>query len=178
MADFKYDVFISYSSANKDWVRKTLTPILEKAGLNVCDYYRDFDVGAPIVKEMERAVLESRKTILILSTAYLNSGWTEFENLMLQTLDAANQQRRLLPVIIEKCELPLRFKYLNCVNFANPDDVDIEWERLMRALEVGDSKNLKPSNLQLVTAKWFFGHRYGDIENFTGRTTELKMLDE
>ncbi len=178
MADFKYDVFISYSSANKDWVRKTFAPILEKAGLKVCDYYRDFDVGAPIVKEMERAVLESRKTVLILSTAYLNSGWTEFENLMLQTLDAANQQRRLLPVIIEKCELPLRFKYLNCVNFANPDDVDVEWERLMRALEVGDSKNLKPSNLQLVTAKWFFGHRYGDIENFTGRTAELKMLSD
>ena len=178
MADFKYDVFISYSSANKDWVRKTFAPILEKAGLKVCDYYRDFDVGAPIVKEMERAVLESRKTILILSTAYLNSGWTEFENLMLQTLDAANQQRRLLPVIIEKGELPLRFKYLNCVNFANPDDVDVEWERLMRALEVGDTKNLKPSNLQLVTVKWFYGHRYGDIENFTGRTAELKMLTD
>ncbi|HEY5730098.1 MAG TPA: toll/interleukin-1 receptor domain-containing protein [Anaerolineales bacterium] len=109
---FKYDVFISYSSANKDWVRKTFVPALEKAGLKVCDYHRDFDVGAPIVKEMERVVLESRKTVLVLSPAYLKSDWTEFENLMLQTLDAANQQRHLLPVVIEKCELPLRFKYL------------------------------------------------------------------
>ena len=25
---------------------------------------------------------------------------------------------------------------------------------------------------------WFFGHRYGDLENFTGRFTEIKMLNE
>ena len=25
---------------------------------------------------------------------------------------------------------------------------------------------------------WFYGHRYGDIENFTGRTAELKMLGD
>jgi hypothetical protein len=134
--EFKYDVFVSYSSANKEWVRKTFIPILEKAGLKVCDYYRDFDVGAPIVMEMERAILESRKTIPVLSTAYLKSGWTEFESLMFQTLDAANRNRRVLPVIFETCELPLRIKYMNCINFVNPDDVDIEWGRLSRALEV------------------------------------------
>ena len=65
--DFKYDVFVSYSSANKEWVRKTFVPILEKAGLKACDYDRDFDPGAPIIKEMEPAILESRRTILILS---------------------------------------------------------------------------------------------------------------
>src|SRR5919106_3324337 len=99
--DFKYDVFVSYSSKNKEWVRKIFVPTLENAGLKVCDYYRDFDVGAPIVMEMERAILESRKTIPILSPAYLKSGWTEFESLMLQTLDAANRERKLLPVILE-----------------------------------------------------------------------------
>ena len=26
------------------------------------------------------------------------------------------------------------------------------------------------------TLIWFFGHRYGDFKNFTGRTAELKML--
>lgn len=178
--EFKYDVFVSYSSINKEWVRKIFVPALEKAGLKVCDYYRDFDVGAAIVKEMERAVLESRKTILVLSPAYLKSAWTEFENLMLQTLDAANQQRRLLPVIIEKCDLPLRIKYMNCINFANPDDVDIEWERLSRALEV----TLYPSLLE--TAKpntgsrdtWHLAHPYPMPPNFTGRATELKMLDD
>ncbi len=30
---FLYDVFISYSSQDKEWVRKVLLPRLEKAGL-------------------------------------------------------------------------------------------------------------------------------------------------
>ena len=160
--EFKYDAFVSYSSANKEWVRKTFVPILERAGLKVCDYYRDFDVGAPIVMEMERAILESRKTIPVLTPTYLNSGWTEFESLMLQTTDAANRNRRFLPVILEECELPLRIKYMNCINFANPDDIDIEWERLSRALEA----TLTPSPVEKSTPEtgsrdsWHLAHPY------------------
>jgi tetratricopeptide (TPR) repeat protein len=178
--DCKYDVFVSYSSANKEWVRKTFVPILEKAGLRVCDYYRDFDVGAPIVMEMERAILESRKTVPVLSPAYLKSGWTEFESLMFQTLDAANRNRRVLPVIFETCELPLRIKYMNCINFANPDDVDIQWERLSRALEVTLSPSLldspKPNSGSRDT--WHLAHPYPMPPNFTGRAAELQMLDD
>lgn len=178
--EFKYDVFVSYSSVNKEWVRKTFVPILEKAGLKVCDYYRDFDPGAPIVKEMERAILESRKTILILSPAYLNSGWTEFENLMLQSLDAANQERRLLPVIYEKCDLPLRFRYMNCVNFDNPDDAEIEWQRLSRALAVTLSPSLLDPKPHAIGSReaWHLAHPYPMPPNFTGRAAELKMLDD
>jgi hypothetical protein len=173
--EFKYDVFVSYSSANKKWVRETFVPILEKSGLKVCDYYRDFDVGAPIVMEMERAILESRKTIPVLSPAYLESGWTEFESLMLQTLDAANRERKLLPVILENCELPLRIKYMNCVNFANPDDIEIEWQRLSRALGI----NLSPSSepIEHSSADWHLAHPYPMLPNFTGRKKELEMLD-
>jgi tetratricopeptide (TPR) repeat protein len=178
--EFKYDIFVSYSSVNKDWVRKTFIPILEKAGLKVCDYYRDFDVGAPIVMEMERAILESSKTIPVLSPAYLKSGWTEFESLMFQTLDAANRNRRVLPIILETCELPLRIKYMNCINFANPDDSEIEWQRLSRALGV----NLSPSLLDLKPPTtgsretWHLAHPYPMPPNFTGRAAELKMLDD
>ncbi len=49
--EFKYDVFISYSSANKDWVRKDLLSALEKAGLKVCIDFRDFQAGKPVLKK-------------------------------------------------------------------------------------------------------------------------------
>jgi len=99
--EFTYDIFISYSSKDKDWVRGDLLKRLQAAGLRVCIDYRDFRPGAPSVKEMERAVLTSRKTLLILTPAYLNSAWTEFEALMLQTLDPANQNLRLIPLLKE-----------------------------------------------------------------------------
>jgi tetratricopeptide (TPR) repeat protein len=170
MSEYQYDVFISYTSADKEWVRKTFVPALEKAALKCCEYYRDFDLGAPIVKEMERAILQSRKTILVLSPAYLKSDWAAFENLMLQTLDAANQERRLLPVIYGKCDLPLRFGYLNCVNFDHPDDIELEWSRLFKALKAPEPAPTVPT--------WHFPHRYGDRPNFTGRVVERKLLTD
>lgn len=177
MTDYKYDVFISYTSANKDWVRKTFVPTLEDAGLVCIEYYRNFEVGAPIVKEMERAILESRKTILVLSPEYLGSKWSEFENLMLQTLDAANQERRLLPIIYKKCKLPPRFSYMNCVNFDNPDDEKIEWQRLFKAIGKPISEE-KATQLTATRADWCFKHPYAALPNFTGRAKERQMLTD
>ena len=72
-AEYTYDVFISYSHADQEWVRRELPPRLERAGLEVIIDYRDFEPGAPLTTEMERAVLESRKTVLVLTPSYLDS---------------------------------------------------------------------------------------------------------
>lgn len=132
--DYKYDVFISYRSTDKKWVRGELLETLEAAGLKVCIDYRDFKIGDPTVEEIERAVQESRKTLLVLTPAYWQSGWTEYENLILQTLEFSNRQRRLIPLVKEKCALPPRISYLNHANFVNPDDLKAEWGRLLTAL--------------------------------------------
>jgi tetratricopeptide (TPR) repeat protein len=171
--DFKYDVFISYSSANKDWVRKDLLSALEKAGLKVCIDFRDFQVGKPAIKNMRDSILESRHTLLVLTEAYLNSGWADFENMLSQTIDPANRKTRIVPMLKEKCKLPLEIGHLTYVNFLDPDDWDIAWKQLFDSLGKPATFNVKPA-----TQKWFFGHRYGDIENFTGRTSELKMLTD
>jgi len=34
--DFEYDVFVSYSHKNSDWVQNSLVPRLRKAGINCC----------------------------------------------------------------------------------------------------------------------------------------------
>src|SRR3972149_3748131 len=82
-SQFASDVFISYSHADKTWVRGELLTRLEASGLRVCIDYRDFRPGAPSVKEMERAVVNSRKTLLILTLDYVASDWTDFEALRL-----------------------------------------------------------------------------------------------
>ena len=65
---FAYDVFLSYRDQDPDktWARKTLLPRLEQDGLKVIEQRR-FRLGAPIVKEMERAVMQSRYTLSVLS---------------------------------------------------------------------------------------------------------------
>ena len=42
-----YDIFISHSPADQDWVEDWLLPRLEAAGLDVAIPSRDFDIGVP-----------------------------------------------------------------------------------------------------------------------------------
>jgi len=142
--EFKYDVFISYSSANKDWVRKDLLTALEKAGLKACIDFRDFKPGKPSIKNIRDGILESKHTLLVMTEPYLKSGWTDFENMLSQTIDPANRDGRIIPLLKEKCDLPLEIKYLTYINFADPDDVDIEWKKLFESL--GASHEPKPDN--------------------------------
>ncbi len=95
--DFAYDVYLSYSQADAAWVRGELLTRLQQAGLNVCLDVNDFVAGAPRAEEFERAITTSKQTLLVLTPAYLNGEWNSFGNLMVQTIDPANQQRRLLP---------------------------------------------------------------------------------
>ena len=63
----QYDVFVSYSSRDRDWVRQALIARLEQAGISVCADFRDFDIGVPALVNMERAVERSRTTPLVLT---------------------------------------------------------------------------------------------------------------
>ena len=56
----KYDVFISYSSKDREWVRGELLQRIEKAGLRAFIDFRDFTRGAVSIKEMERGIIECR----------------------------------------------------------------------------------------------------------------------
>jgi hypothetical protein len=133
-SDFAYDVFISYCQDDQDWVIDELLRRLEAGGLKVCLDIRDFELGVPKVVAMERALVSSRRTLLVLTPAYLESPWAEFEALILQTLDPANRRRRLIPVRKEQCQLPPRYAYLTSVDFTNPREQSSAWPRLLGAL--------------------------------------------
>jgi hypothetical protein len=109
---FRYHVFISYSHRDQAWVTRWLVPGLKRAGLTVCLDAESFEPGAPLLTEMERAVLESRKTLLVLTPNYLRSRWAEFENILVQTIDPAARARRVIPLRLGRCQVPLRFRAL------------------------------------------------------------------
>ncbi len=132
--EFSYDAFISVSEADRAWVFKEVLPRLEKAGLRVCLDFRDFDRGAQWLHEVERAVLTSRKTLAVLTPAYLANEWAELEYTLARSLDPASRRRRLIPLLKEKCELPLSLRFLVPVDFVEPIDPDFPWTQLLGAL--------------------------------------------
>jgi len=148
---FDYDVFISYSSHDKQWVRNDLLIRIEQTGLRAFIDFRDFKRGAPSIKEMERGVATCRKTLLVLSPAYIESGWCEIENIMLQTLDPSNRSLRLIPLLKTKCEKPLRISALTHIDFTESADLDLAWHQLLNALEAEDEEPVEepvPTEIQ------------------------------
>lgn len=132
---YTYDVFISYSSKDVGWVRDQLVKQLEAYSLRVCIDFRDFRPGVPSIEEMEQAILTSRFTLIVLTPHYLTSGWTKFERLLRQTLDADTQEYRLIPVLKESCTPPISISYLTPVDFTDPLQETLAWQRLLVALD-------------------------------------------
>jgi len=134
--DFAFDVFISYRQHEPEmtWVRKTLVPRLEAAGVKPMIDVRHFRLGAPLIKEMERGVLQSRYTLLVATPAYFKSSFTEFENLLSQQLGLEESKDRLLVVMREPCELSLRLSYKLWLSMISDEEVQENLPRLAQAL--------------------------------------------
>ncbi len=130
----RYDAFISYSRRDEAWVTGTLVPELDGAGLTVCVDYRDFEPGAHSLAEMERCVLESRCTVLVLSPDYVASEWTGLEDLLVQTLDPSARMRRTVPVLLRPCVPPLRVRALTYVDLTRDPRSPTELGRLVAAI--------------------------------------------
>jgi hypothetical protein len=134
---FAYDVFLSYRQQEPDrtWVRKRLVPALDARGVRVCVDYRDFRLGAPLVTEMARAVEQCRYTVAILTPRYLESNFTELENVLAEHLGLERSERRLLTIMREVSTPRLGMRARLWLDMTDDEEFATGVERLVDALE-------------------------------------------
>jgi uncharacterized caspase-like protein len=139
---FQYDVFLSYrqQDPDKSWVQKTLLPRLKAEGLKVCIDTESFRLGAHLVSEMERAVEQSRYTLAVLSPAYLDSSFTELENILAEHLGLEERQRRLLAVMREQCKPRLGVRARLWLDMRDDREFDMSVARLVQELRMPPAK--------------------------------------
>ena len=156
LQDSECDAFVSYSHKNQSWVLNWLLPRLKIAGLRICVDVENFALGAPLIAEIERAIIESRKTIVVLSPAYLASEWAEFEAIMARSLDPSASRRRVIPIMLEACELPLHLRALVCSDFTVSADWQNQLGRLIEAVR-GQHYPEQATTPELVSTAGSFG---------------------
>ncbi|XP_055023156.2 uncharacterized protein [Misgurnus anguillicaudatus] len=98
---YRYDVFISYSSKDECWVMEKLLPNLEQRGppfLRLCLHGRDFQLGQDIVENITDSIYASRRTLCLVSRNFLRSNWCTLE-MQLGTYRLQVEQRDILILV-------------------------------------------------------------------------------
>ncbi len=99
MADF----FISYTGADKAWA-EWIGYVLEEEGFSTVIQAWDFGPGSNFVLEMQKAVSESTRTIMVLSPDYLKSQYAPPEWAGALASDPQGAARKLVPVVVRPCQ--------------------------------------------------------------------------
>ena len=136
---FRYDAYVSYVDQEPDstWVWETLLPRLEEAGLRVAVSGDVEEPGVARVVSIERGIRQAKRTVVVLSEAYLADHMADFENVLAQTMGVQEGTYRLLPVKMapfDEGQLPLRLSMLTTLDLAHPRRAEREFDRLLRAL--------------------------------------------
>ncbi|XP_046542437.1 toll-like receptor 4 [Haliotis rubra] len=99
---YQYDVFVSYAEFDRHIVIQEMIPELEtKAGLRMCIHQRDFLPGQAIASNIVNAIENSRKTLIVLSPAFLTSDWCVFEYQIALQSRVTRRQDNLLVLMYE-----------------------------------------------------------------------------
>ncbi|KAH1015931.1 hypothetical protein HUJ04_007240 [Dendroctonus ponderosae] len=99
--DKTYDVFISYSQKDEHFVEKELLPELESGDhpFKVCFHHRDWIPGEFISRQIVNSVLDSRRTMVILSNNFMESVWGKLE-FRTAHMQAINEGRARVIVVL------------------------------------------------------------------------------
>ena len=129
-ADRQRKTFLSYSRVNKDFAIK-LAKELKSEGFDIWLDQLDIPAGSRWDREVEKALRESEIFMIILTKSSVDS-----ENVLDEIGYAIDNSKRFLPVLLESCEVPLRLRRFQYVDFTNKsfDDGVESAKDLLRSL--------------------------------------------
>jgi TIR domain len=134
------DFFVSYTSADRDWA-EWIAYVLEEDGFQVVIQAWDFRPGANFVLEMQKAASEAERTIMVLSSDYLQSQFASPEWAAAFAQDPQGLARKLVPIMVRPCNPPGLLAPIVHINLSDADEDTAR--RLL--LDGVNAKRSKPS---------------------------------
>ena len=128
-----FDVFISYSHADKKAVAKLINR-LRTDGFTLWIDEEQIGGGDPLRQAMTSGIKQSQHVMCCLSISYLISKWGTFESAVNQALDPDNRNRRLIPVKIAAVDIPPEYKWLYCPDLTNSQTWEQEYQKATKHL--------------------------------------------
>ena len=120
MIPVKFDAFISYSRSDFQFAEK-IARKLQEQGLGI--FFDEVSIlyGQNIPLAIESAIASSLKIIFIVSSESLSSQWVSFERKLDWEEIYLKNQNKVIPLLIEDCQLPKDISKMRYINFTNED---------------------------------------------------------
>jgi len=92
--DKLFDVFISYSVEDRDFVEQSFAPNLEHGATSyrLCLHQRDFPPTTPVFDTVSVAVESSARALVVLSRSYLSNQWSQIRAPFISSIMANNSK--------------------------------------------------------------------------------------
>jgi len=121
--------FISYSHRDSEFVDKLITSLIESEIQIWFDRW-EIKVGDSIIEKIANGINENDTLIVILSQSSVSSNWVkkELNSALIKQLN--ENEVTILPVLIEKCEIPLLIKEIKYADFT--EKYENGWLELLR----------------------------------------------
>jgi tetratricopeptide (TPR) repeat protein len=184
------DFFISYTGADLQWA-EWLAVQLRDAGYTTVFQEWDFHAGGNFVLDMHRAAKETYRTLAVLSSRYLDAGFTNPEWAAAFVRDPQGKERLVIPVRIEDFKPEGLFAALIHIDLVGLSESDAKQRLLAKITATIDGGSTQPkahvvfpgsSSTEKTKGSRYPGalpavcnlaQRYA---NFTGRDTILETL--
>ena len=137
------DFFISYTHTDERWA-KWVEATLKAEGYTTASMASGFGPGSHFIIEMHRAASDCRRTLLILSPAYLESEYTLIEWAAAVSEDPTGSKRKLLPVRVEACKPTGLLSSMVYCDLVGLEEVESR-ERLLDAARVTGDADAGPA---------------------------------
>jgi WD40 repeat protein/energy-coupling factor transporter ATP-binding protein EcfA2 len=173
--EWAYDLFVSYADADKEWVEGYLLDALKDAGVL---YHSEsaFALGVPRIEAFEEAIQKSKRTLLVISPAFLVDDFAGFTRILGVSYGAEIGTWPIIPLIRHSVpKLPLSLKMLTPLIATNETEQKAAIEHLCRELQRPlPSPSAKPDCPYPGMASF----RQNNSKLFFGRDAEIKVIIE
>jgi len=149
-------VFLCHSSKDKAFAHK-LFLLLQEKGIHVWYDEAELNIGDSLLDKITNAISKNDYVIAILSHNSINSRWVNYELKIAVQEEMDKEKIKVLPIVIDNCEIPIYLKTKVYLDFSNQDDFVYPINRLLNSLGIEGVDNNKPlfTNIRFCSDELF-----------------------
>jgi WD40 repeat protein len=167
-----YDLFVSYIDADRGWVEGYLLDRMRSAGMR-CLTQADFQLGAVWTAELERAVAQSSRVLLVLSAAYRADVNQEFLRHLACYHELKSESASVIPLLLDDGDIPLGLEIKVSLRATTDQERADAVERLAQECRAGPP-TVRPEPRCPYPGMAPFDRGQADL--FRGRKREVEQL--